>query len=227
MNRQGPGKIEWTDYTLNIVTGCEFGCVYSPDGCYANKLAQRIYPEKFRPTFRPKALKDKDLGKVKAGSKIFLSNMGEAFGPWTPDEWIQAHIDLAKQYPQYIFQVLTKNPKRYGFFEFPPNVWLGATYDSLPLTGWNAVILRKLHNQNIRFVSFEPLLGPFTEVLDGVDWLIIGELTGEVMAQSELAKVQIWAQEIIDQARELKIPVFVKNALGTIFPQREFPKVKQ
>jgi len=228
MNRQGPGKIEWTDYTLNIVTGCEYGCDYGPDGCYASKISQRIYPEKFKPTFRPERLRDKDLGKVPAGSKIFLSDMGELFGDWVPDEWIERHIELVNKYPQYIFQFLTKNPKRYEGFSFPSNCWLGATWDSLPLTRGNIDHLCSLENDCIKYVSFEPLLGPGPSDLpaDALNWIIIGELTGKPMTQEEIHQVRIWAEEIIDQAEILSIPVFVKNALGAIFPQREFPKVR-
>jgi protein gp37 len=228
MNRQGPGKIGWTDYTLNIVTGCEYNCDYGPDGCYANKLSQFLYPEKFKPTFRPNALKDKDLGRVQAGSKIFLSNMGDAFGDWVPSEWIVAQIKLAEKYPQYIFQFLTKNPRRYEGFSFPSNCWLGATWDSLQRTRGNIDALCTLENDCIKYVSFEPLLGhgPNSLPVDSLDWIIIGELTGKQMSNIELEKVQCWAEEIINQARELSIPVFVKNALGAIFPQREFPKVR-
>ena len=227
MNRQGPGKIEWTDYTLNIVTGCEYGCDYGPDGCYANHISQRIYPEKFKPTFRPKGLKDKDLGKVPDGSKIFLSNMGDSFGDWVPDSWIVPQIELAQKYPQYIFQFLTKNPRRYEGFLFPLNCWLGTTWDSLQRTRGNIDALCTLENDCIKYVSFEPLLGlgPNDLPVDSLDWIIIGEITANPDHESH-KYVRYWAEDIIKQAQVLDIPVFVKNDLGAIFPQREFPKVK-
>ena len=227
MNRQGPGKIEWTDYTLNIVTGCEYGCDYGPDGCYANKIAQTIYPEKFKPTFRPKGLKDKDLGRVLAGSKIFLSNMGDSFGDWVPDSWIEPQIELARKYPQYIFQFLTKNPSRYHHFVFPSNCWLGTTIDrpEVQHERWNALASAKA---KVKFVSFEPLLGSMNVVelgFSALDWIIIGELTANPNHESH-KYVRYWAEDIIKQAQVLDIPVFVKNDLGTTFPQREFPKVR-
>lgn len=235
MNPQGKGKIEWTDFTLSIVTGCEHGCNYGPDGCYANRIAQRIYKEKFKPTFRPERLKDKDLGKVKAGSKIFLSDMGDLFGDWVPDEWIEAHIELVKRFPQYTFQFLTKNPKRYGFFEFPSNCWLGATYDGFPLTALNVQILQKLPNKNLKFVSFEPLLGPFiprddeveSPTLEGIDWVIIGELTGPGAKESwekQWSDVWMWAEDIQVEARHRSIPIFFKNGMGKSACIQEFPR---
>lgn len=226
MNPQGKGKIEWTDYTLNIVTGCEYGCDYGPDGCYANKLSQWLYPEKFKPTFRPKGLKDKDLGKVPTGSKIFLSNMGDSFGEWVPDEWIKAQIELAQKYPQYTFQFLTKNPRRYEEFSFPANCWLGTTWDALSLTRGNIDSLSVIETDCVKYVSFEPLLGPGPSDLpaDALDWIIIGELTGKAHSTEEKREILGWAQDILHQAQELEIPVFFKNWLGTMFPQREFPK---
>ena len=37
-------------------------------------------------------------------------------------------------------------------------------------------------------------------------------------------EVEVWAKDLIDQARELGIPVFVKNRLKEKFPIQEFPK---
>ena len=227
MNPQGKGKIEWTDFTLSIVTGCKHACQYGPHKkCYADLIAQRIYKEKFVPTFRPERLKDKDLGKVKAGSKIFLSDMGDLFGDWVPDAWIEAHQWLVEKYPQYIFQFLTKNPKRYVEFSFPENCWLGTTWDGLPFTHSNIDILcDSVPNTNVTFVSFEPLLAPYPGELpvDAIDWIIIGELTGNPTHESH-KYVKYWAEALIKQAQVLDIPVFVKNQLGATYPQREFPR---
>jgi hypothetical protein len=38
VNRQGPGKIDWTDFTWNPVTGCYNNCPY----CYARRIAGRF-----------------------------------------------------------------------------------------------------------------------------------------------------------------------------------------
>jgi hypothetical protein len=40
--------VEWALWTWNPVTGCEHNCVY----CYARDIANRFYPEKFKPTTR-------------------------------------------------------------------------------------------------------------------------------------------------------------------------------
>ena len=224
MNRQGPGKIEWTDYTLSPVTGCKHNCQYGPrKKCYAHLIAERIYKEGFEPTFRPERLSDRDLAKAPEGSKVFMCDMGDLFGNWVPTDWIIPTIEVAWAYPKLIFQFLTKNPTRYDMYDSPSNAWLGTTWDGLTPTMLNVSDLRVSCNSNLKFVSFEPLLAPFKGSLEGIDWIIIGELTGKAMTQQEIHQVRVWAEAIIDQAKVLSIPVFVKNALGAIFPQREFP----
>lgn len=225
MNKQGKGKIEWTDWTLSIVTGCLYGCDYGPQGCFANRIAQRIYAEKFEPTFRPERIApaERKLKKLSDGQKIFLTDMGELFGPWVPAEWIQANIDLAKRHPDHTFQFLTKNPSRYLEFDFPLNCWLGTTIDREEKYAERSAPFWKMNGNHVHFVSFEPLLTSMP--LDSAfDWAIIGELTGKAMTQEEIHQVKLWAEDIIEQAKDMNIPVFVKNALGTIFPQREWPR---
>jgi protein gp37 len=227
MNRQGPGKIGWTDNTLSPVTGCKHNCQYGPrKKCYAHLIAERIYKEGFEPTFRPKRLSDRDLDKAPEGSKVFMCDMGDLFGEWVPEDWIIPTIEIAHAYPKLIFQFLTKNPIRYKEFDFPPNCWLGTTWDGLPFTRANISHLRLSLNGNLKFVSFEPLLACFNGSLKGMDWIIIGELTGKPHTIDEKREILGWAQDLLHQAQDLKIPVFFKNWLGTMFPQREFPKVR-
>jgi protein gp37 len=225
MNRQGPGKIEWTDYTWSPVTGCKHGCSY----CYADKIAQRIYKEKFEPTFRSQRLEEP--GHLKVPSKIFVSDMGDLWGEWIPDEWI-LKVWLECVTLPHTFQFLTKNPARYRAWversHYAHNLWWGATWDGTRLTADNVEIMRRLPvpREEVKFISFEPLLAPFEGSLGGLDWIIIGELTGKTHTIDEKREILGWAQDLFHQARDLKIPVFFKNWLGTMFPQREFPKVR-
>ena len=222
MNKQGPGKIGWTDYTWSPVTGCKHGCSY----CYANRIAQRIYKEKFEPTFRPERLGEP--AKLKVPSKIFVSDMGDLFGEWVPDTWILKVLRACMDAPQHTYQFLTKNPSRYLMMDefFPDNAWIGVTIENQGAEMVRSHPMSQLRKGLIRFASIEPILGPIE--LDNIwDWIIIGELTGKAMTQEEIHQVRVWAEDIIDQAKQLSIPVFVKNALGAIFPQREFPEVNR
>ena len=221
MNPQGKGKIEWTDFTWSPVTGCKHGCSY----CYANRIAQRIYPEKFQPTFRADRLYEPlDLKKP---SRIFVSDMGDLFGEWIPNDWVGRVLDIVRRCPQHTFQFLTKNPSRYEDFSFPKNCWLGTTWDGLPLTQKNIEHLcDAVSSDNVSFISFEPLLVPYRGELpvDALDWIIIGELTGVEHSIEEKRDILGWAQDILHQAQDLEIPIFFKNWLGTMFSQREFPR---
>lgn len=223
MNRQNPG-IEWTDFTYNPVTGCRFGCKYGPRGCYANEIAQRIYPEKFEPTFRPERLHDKDLGRIPEGSKIFVCDMGDLFGSWIPDEWIKAVLEVVKAYPQYIYQFLTKNPTRYldWINDFTPNCWLGTTIDHEDYYLERSKPFWRLPENIIGYVSFEPMLSSMP-IDSAFKWIIIGERTGKWANKDELSKVARWASDIPKQAKELNIPIFFKNKLKEIYPYQEFP----
>jgi protein gp37 len=228
MNPQGKGKIEWTDQSWNPGTGCLHNCNYGPDGCYANKVAtkgraKQFYPNGFVPEWHPERLIEPI--KLKKPSKIFVGDMTDQFGAWVPDEQIETILDIVKRCPAHTFQFLTKNPKRLNEWIFPSNCWLGTTWDGLPFTERNVDILRhEVHTNCIKFVSFEPLLAPFKGSLDGIDWIIIGELTGAPMTQDQIHEVRGWADDLILQAKMNGIPVFVKNALGAIYPQREFPR---
>ena len=214
MNQQGPGKIEWTDYTWSPVTGCQKGCSY----CYANRIAQRIYPEKFEPTFRPKRLSEPF--KLEKPSKIFVCDMGDLFGEWVPYGWMIDVFDAATDANWHTYQFLTKNPKRYEELSFNPNHWLGTTVESEETAHRMQTLMNTVHvDDNIAFVSFEPLLGPVKSSLEGLDWIIIGERSDTPYNP----EVEDWAESLITQARFSDIPVFVKNRLKKKFPFQEWP----
>jgi protein gp37 len=215
MNRQGPGKIEWTDFTWSPVTGCKHGCDY----CYARRIADRIYPEKFEPTFRPNRLGEPS--KVETPSKIFVSDMGDLFGSWVPDDWILRVLRACYDAPQHTYQFLTKNPARYLSLDefFPEAAWVGTTIENQASEAIRSEPMSQLREKLVRFASIEPLLGPIE--LDNIwDWIIIGERSDTPYNP----EAEVWAKDLIDQARELSIPVFVKNRLKAKFPIQEFPK---
>lgn len=211
-------KIEWTDYSWNPITGCKHDCWY----CYAKRLTQRfkkIFPNGFEPTFYPERLKEP--WELKKPSKIFVCSISDLFASWTPKEWRDAVLNSLEKCPiQHIFQLLTKQPhlisKEYCF---PNNVWVGATVTN-EFETWKIDELRERILCNTIFVSFEPLLGHIEPDLNGVQWVIVGKLTGS----KKIKLKNDWLIEIREACRFYRVPLFEKNNLGLKNPIQEFPK---
>lgn len=216
MNRQGADGITWTDWTWNPISGCLHGCWF----CYARKMYRRFpalgNPD-FVPMFFPERLKE--LGLLKKPSKIFVCSTADLFASWTKSEWRNAVLEKVYQYPQHTYQLLTKQPQNIlPNYHFGSNVWVGCT-----VTGVGDIHLikyiKRLRRCGVRFVSFEPLLVPVDVDLSGIDWIIIGKLTGSKKVPLNKKAVS----DLILQAREKGIPVFVKNNVGWRKKIQEFP----
>ena len=234
MNRT---KIEWTDFSWNPETGCDHGCWY----CYARKLFTRFH-KSFRPTFYPERLLELDDLEapternnrsrkpwiVKAFPDrwlIFGCSVADLFARWTPEEWRSSILKTIEECPvKHVLQLLTKNPELIPpEHQFPDNIWVGTTITN-ENDDWINIGAIKRVRAKTRFVSFEPLLGALptypSASLDGIQWIIIGKLTGS-------RKVKLdpdWVDGILEKANSLHIPVFLKNNLN--WPERiqEFPK---
>jgi len=201
MNKQGAGKIDWCDYTLNPISGkCKHNCPY----CYMHRFWR--FPGNSEIKFKKHYLKDK---MPKKSSRIFVGSSTDMWGSWIPSEWIQAVLDFCKQAKHCKFLFLTKNPKRYGDFRAIENGWYGTTVDGTERTKNNIRDLVYYTQVGMagRFISFEPLLVPVKPDLFGIQWVIIGadSTRGAVKPPKE------WADTIIEEARKNNIPVWIKD----------------
>lgn len=222
MNRT---KIEWTDYSWNPITGCKHGCWY----CYAKKLTQRfkkIFPYGFEPHFYPERLKEP--WEHRKPSKIFVCSIADLFAAWTPEAWRDAVLEAIFRCPvAHTFQLLTKNPERIPPIHFPDNVWVGTTVtgeDKFRAGYVDAVNIDHIKKvkAKIRFVSFEPLLGPIDfdkYSLEEIQWVIVGKLTGSKRVKLDMG----WVMDISAECSRYKIPIFLKDNLGLSNPRQEFP----
>jgi protein gp37 len=91
-------------------------------------------------------------------------------------------------------------------FDVLPNVWLGTSVETAEYVGRIADL--KETPAEIRFVSFEPLLGSVGDVdLTGVDWVIVGGESGPRARSMERA----WVSEIHSACRREGVPFFFKQ----------------
>lgn len=207
MNRSG---IEWTDYSLTVITGCKRLCDFTGDGkvdCYAYKMANRFH-RSFDPTFFPEKLRDLDAIRIPA--RIFVCPTSDFFAPWIPTEWrdVVLRTVLDRKYKHLTFQFLTKYPDGIpSDVKFPKNVWVGATitrqdedYRFLQLC---------LASTQVRFLSLEPLLSHIDLPDFPLQWLIVGRLTG-----AKAPFKMEWVDDLVQTCRNRQIPLFIKNNVG-------------
>jgi len=174
----------------------------------------------FEPTFYPDRLDEPY--KLKKPSKIFVCSVADLFATWTLPYWRDMVLEVIENCPiQHIFQLLTKNPERIPTdYKFPNNVWVGTTVTN-ENRDWRNIEMIKAVNAKVKFVSFEPLLGriPHDSGLKGIDWVIIGKLTGSRRVKLDPE----WVSEILAETKHYGIPVFMKDNLfqATIKTQDE------
>ncbi|MPY47071.1 DUF5131 family protein [Streptomyces acidicola] len=109
-------KIEWTDATWNVVTGCEKvspGC----DNCYAETFAERWrgipghhFETGFDVTLRPERL-TLPL-KWRKPKRVFVNSMSDLFHKDIPVDYIARVFAAMSLTPQHTYQVLTKRHGR-------------------------------------------------------------------------------------------------------------------
>lgn len=218
MNKQGPGKIDWTDYTWSPVTGCLRGCSY----CYARRTYER-FGISFEPTLHEERLSEPS--RLKAPSKVFVCSVADLFAPWINDDWIGAVLDAAERAPWHTYQFLTKYPENLKDWSFEDYEWVGATVTDEATTDAAVTALAGVSAATM-FLSAEPLLGPITLTdLDGlvIKWLVIGAMTGPGATPPKPE----WVQGLIDSARAAGIPVWLKENLKWPMTIQEWPKSVQ
>lgn len=206
-------SIEWTEATWNPVRGCtkvSEGCRH----CYAETFAERWrgipghpYESGFDLRTVPEVL-DLPL-RWKRPRVIFVNSMSDLFHEEVPYGFIQAVFDVMKRAPHHRFQVLTKRAKRVAELSaalpWPPNVWLGVSIEDQANAHRLAHLLKV--PASVRFISFEPLLGPVDLDLAGVQWVILG---GESGPHARPMKAD-WARALRDRCRRESIPFFFKQ----------------
>jgi len=224
-------KIEWTDKTLNCVVGCPHGCSF----CYARGQAKRqLHRCKlcYDFTTHPHLERLNQLSPKQKPKMVFMDSMWDWNAKGVLDEWINPQIIKMEECSQHIFQILSKRPIRYSRFTYPQNVWLGTSICDWK-DNYRIHDLCKAVPNNLKFVSIEPIHGPVNFYFgtrkrrDSPEWIIIGAETGK--HKNKILPVKAWVDPIIENCKEVNIPVFIKNNLiklwGESYKTQEFPMI--
>jgi protein gp37 len=206
--------IEWTQATWNPVTGCTKispGC----KNCYAERMAVRLkamgnpsYTNGFNVTMHENLL-GLPLS-WKKPQNIFVNSMSDLFHRDVPLEFIQSVFDVMNKAHWHRFQILTKRSERLveldSILRWAPNIWMGVSVENKDYLH-RIDDLRKT-NADIKFISFEPLLGSIGELnLTGIDWAIVGGESGPGARSIDPS----WVTDIRDQCNKNNIPFFFKQ----------------
>lgn len=224
-------EIEWTEATWNPVAGCAMvspGCT----NCYAMRMASRLEAmgqRKYHGTTRRSGGRAVWSGRINLDERtlrapltwsrpqrIFVNSMSDLFHEDVPLEFIRKIWHVMEEASWHTFQVLTKRPSRMldvaiqRGFAVLPNVWLGTSVENADYA-WRIDRLRQTP-ASIRFISFEPLIGPIGRVdLTDIHWAIVGGESGPAARplQSE------WVHELKAACQKQEVAFFFKQWGGT------------
>jgi protein gp37 len=223
----GLTDIEWTEATWNPIAGCAMvspGCT----NCYAQRMAGRLAAmgtEKYEGTTRKSGGRAVWTGQVNFDEgalsvplnwrkplRIFVNSMSDLFQESVPESFIGAVWRTMERAHWHTFQILTKRPERMRSIlrdnPFPvlENVWLGTSVESQRYV--DRIDMLRDVPARVRFVSFEPLLGPISEAdLSAIHWAIVGGESGPGARSMEAR----WVEDIRDMCNEQKIAFFFKQ----------------
>ncbi len=242
--------IAWTDSTWNPgIFGCKEvspGCA----NCYAAVQAERLGSAFGQANYAGLTRADARGGRVWTGEvrvsdsarllekplhwreprRIFTNSMTDLFHEDVPDSHIDKVLDVMRRTPQHTYQTLTKRPERMRAYlasrDVLPNAWWGTSIEDQTRADERLPIIKAVRAA-VRFVSFEPLLGPIEADLHGIEWAIIGGESGP----HRRAFDEAWAVRLYDECRRDGVAYFGKqtSALrsGVELPEpynlKEFP----
>jgi protein gp37 len=227
----GLSDIEWTDATWNPIAGCAMvspGCT----NCYAMRMAARLqamgHPA-YKSVTRKSGGRPVWTGRINVNDKalavpltwrvpkkVFVNSMSDLFQEGVPADLVASVWKVMAAAHWHVFQILTKRPdnmlKIVKDANLPtlPNVWLGTSIESANYKS-RIGILRRVPAA-VRFVSFEPLVGPVGKIdLSKIQWAIVGGESGPKARPMD----REWVDELLVQCKDQKTAFFFKQWGGT------------
>jgi protein gp37 len=208
-------SIEWTEMTWNPTTGCtkiSSGC----KNCYAEVMTRRLKAmgqDKYKHGFNRVAIHPNTLSipyTWKSSKMIFVNSMSDLFHQEIPLQYIKEVFQVMNENPQHVFQILTKRADR--LFELSTelhwthNIWMGVSVENKDVM--QRIDLLRQTSAKVKFISFEPLLGPLPNLnLKKIDWVIVG---GESGPKARNMK-QEWVSDLQHQCKKTEVAFFFKQ----------------
>lgn len=143
---------------------------------------------------------------------VFVNSMSDLFQDSVPFEYVERVWQVMEKAKIHTFQILTKQPERMAEFlrqrnrHALKNVWLGTSVEDRRVVSRIAAL--KKCRAAVRFISFEPLIGPVGKVnLSKIDWAIVGGESGPRARPLETDSVD----QIFDQCETFDVHFFFKQ----------------
>lgn len=154
-----------------------------------------LYPFGYRPTIHKHKL---DKIPFTAACKMYVGSIGEMFGPWIEDRWIQQVFETCKKYEQHVYMFLTSYPERFeelfkkGLLPDGSNMWYGVYTEN------NKTVIPRLPD-NYNIFAFADLNQSHITITAQVKWVILDNFSSsegkhqEILKNGKTAGVPIFA----------------------------------
>ncbi|MFV0572845.1 MAG: DUF5131 family protein [Xanthomarina gelatinilytica] len=219
-------NISWTKSTWNPWIGCRKvskACKF----CYMHRILEKGGSN---PNTVVKSIGSFNAPlKWEKGRKIFTCSMSDFFIE-EADKWREEIWEIIKQTRQHTYLILTKRPERIKDnlpndwnSENYPHVWIGVTVE-------DQESVSRIHyldefGCNVKWVSFEPLLGEVYltgKELSIIDWAVIGGESGNKKGKYQFRKSELsWFLSLMYQFEKEDTPYFFKQ-FGTWYHYNQF-----
>lgn len=127
----------------------------------------------------------------------FVNSLSDLYHPEVPFDTLRRIFAVMNLAHWHVFDILTKRADRLAELAakltWTLNIWQGVTFEGIPPSmaeGRRKAILSRIptlqqHPAKVKFISFEPLVGPIPADLDltGIDWAFFGGESHQVPSQ--------------------------------------------
>ena len=218
-------KISWTKHTFNPFIGCQHvspGC----DNCYAETLMDKRFEKvKWGPhgkrvrtseaNWKQPLKWDKEARIAGRRDRVFCASLADWLDNKAPQQWRIDLASLIERTPNLDWLLLTKRIENFKTLSpwenniTPYNVWLGITAENQEMFERRWPLLREIDSR-VRFISYEPALGPLKLRYWNPDWVICGGESGDKARYMNPE----WARDLRDECLMAHVPFFFKQMSG-------------